>query len=100
VSQKVFVLHFITQTWTCSAVNEINPDPGAVQSFLVGQNGTLSAPVDTVNSGGAGPPFVNPFSSGSIAVVNVRPHSLQSMNHCSNLVAVWGRQRRDFSTFK
>jgi len=72
--EKFFVLTRCLRQ-TGSAVNEINPNPGAVESFVVGQGGTLSAPVYTVSSEGAGPPFVNPFLSGSIAVVNVRPHS-------------------------
>src|SRR5882724_5327442 len=53
-----------------SAVNEIETNPGALQSFVVGSSGTLSPSVDTVSTGGAGPPFVNPLSSAHIAVVN------------------------------
>ena len=52
-------------------MNEIETNPGALQSFVVGSSGTLSPSVDTVSTGGAGPPFVNPLSSAHIAVVNV-----------------------------
>jgi len=43
---------------------------GAVQSFLVKEDGLLSAALDTVSSGGNGPPFTAALSTGQVAVVN------------------------------
>lgn len=50
------------------AVNENTQ--GAVQSFLIQQNGILSSALNTASSGGNGPPYLLPMSTGQVAVVN------------------------------
>ncbi|KAF8444000.1 putative isomerase YbhE [Boletus edulis BED1] len=50
------------------AVNQNAPD-GAVQSFTVSPNGANTL-VDTVSSGGNGPPYCSALSTGQVAVVN------------------------------
>ncbi|KAI0717390.1 putative isomerase YbhE [Cerioporus squamosus] len=50
------------------AVNE-NPS-GGLQSFLIGQNGQLTGPIDTISSGGDSPAFTTPLSTGQVAVFN------------------------------
>ncbi|KDR73084.1 hypothetical protein GALMADRAFT_270456 [Galerina marginata CBS 339.88] len=51
------------------AVNELDPN-GGLQSFAIQPDGSLSAPIDTVSSGGGNPAFVTTLSSGSVAVMN------------------------------
>ena len=51
-----------------SAVNEIAE--GAVQSFLINSNRTLSGSIDTVESGGNGPAFCAQFSNFVVAAMN------------------------------
>ena len=43
---------------------------GAVQSFLINSDGTLSGPIDTVGSGGNGPAYCVQFSNGDVATMN------------------------------
>ncbi|KAG6828635.1 hypothetical protein H0H92_007227 [Tricholoma furcatifolium] len=50
------------------AVNEITP--GALQSFSIQQNGSLSPVLDTISSGGDGPAFATALSTGSVAILN------------------------------
>ncbi|OCB91011.1 putative isomerase YbhE [Sanghuangporus baumii] len=50
------------------AVNE--NEPGALQSFVIGGDGLLSAPVSTVATGGDAPAFTVPLSTGQVAVMN------------------------------
>lgn len=50
------------------AVNEIEP-VGNLQSFVVGSDGGLTL-VDTVSSGGSGPTFTNPLSTGEVTAMN------------------------------
>ncbi|KAJ3483213.1 hypothetical protein NLI96_g6466 [Meripilus lineatus] len=50
------------------AVNE--NDAGALQSFEIGHLGALSSPIDTVSSGGNGPAFTAPLSTGQVAIMN------------------------------
>ncbi|KAI0777681.1 putative isomerase YbhE [Trametes elegans] len=50
------------------AVNE-NPD-GGLQSFLIGKDGVLSSPLDTISSQGDSPAFTTPLSTGQVAVMN------------------------------
>ncbi|KAH9475848.1 hypothetical protein JR316_0011408 [Psilocybe cubensis] len=50
------------------AVNEIGPI-GSLQSFLVNADGGLTL-VDTVSSGGNGPTFTNPLSTGEVTAMN------------------------------
>jgi len=50
------------------AVNEIQP-VGNLQSFLVGSDGGLTL-VDTVSTGGSGPTFTNPLSTGEVTAMN------------------------------
>ena len=52
----------------CSAVNE--DTTGKVQSFLVGSNGSL-ANFGNASSGGNGPAFAIPLSTGEVAAMNV-----------------------------
>ncbi len=52
-----------------SAVNEIEP-VGNLQSFLVQPDGGLTL-VDTVATGGIGPTFSNPLSTGEVTAMNV-----------------------------
>jgi 6-phosphogluconolactonase (cycloisomerase 2 family) len=52
------------------AVNEIENGAGALQSFIINPNGLLSSAVDTVSSGGVGPPFAGGLSTGQVAIVN------------------------------
>ena len=52
------------------AVNEIETGPGALQSFRINPNASLSAPIDTVSSGGIGPPFAGGLRDGQVAIVN------------------------------
>jgi len=51
------------------AVNEIS-GAGALQSFNIKSDGTLSAALDTVSSGGSSPAFTTALSTGSVAVMN------------------------------
>ena len=53
---------------THSAVNEISK--GAVQSYLINSNKTLSGPIDTTGTGGNGPAFCTQLSNGVVAAVN------------------------------
>lgn len=50
------------------AVNEIEP-VGNLQSFVVGADGGLTL-VDTVSTGGSGPTFTNPLSTGEVTAMN------------------------------
>ncbi|KAF8066669.1 Lactonase, 7-bladed beta-propeller-domain-containing protein [Lyophyllum atratum] len=50
------------------AVNEISP-VGNLQSFVVGSDGGLTL-VDTVSSGGNGPTFTDPLSTGEVTAMN------------------------------
>ncbi|KAI0682204.1 putative isomerase YbhE [Earliella scabrosa] len=50
------------------AVNE--NAQGGLQSFLVGKDGVLSGPIDTISSGGDSPAFTTPLSTGQVAVMN------------------------------
>ncbi|KAH0579102.1 hypothetical protein H2248_003256 [Termitomyces sp. 'cryptogamus'] len=50
------------------AVNEISP-VGSLQSFVVSSDGGLRL-VDTVTSGGNGPTFTNPLSTGEVTAMN------------------------------
>ena len=56
----------------CSAVNE--NAQGGLQSFLIGQQGVLSGPLDTISSGGDSPAFATALSTGQVAVMNVCFH--------------------------
>jgi 6-phosphogluconolactonase (cycloisomerase 2 family) len=51
-----------------SAVNQVAT--GALQSFEINTNGTLSAPIDTVSTGGDRPAFAAALSTGEVAVFN------------------------------
>ncbi|KAG6865815.1 hypothetical protein C0991_011620 [Blastosporella zonata] len=51
-----------------SAVNEVSP-VGNLQSFVVGTDGGLNL-VDTISSGGNGPTFTNPLSTGEVTAMN------------------------------
>lgn len=53
-----------------SAVNEGSEPPGALQSFLVDEAGTLTL-VGTAESGGDGPTYVGSLSTGEIVGCNV-----------------------------
>ncbi|PPQ73722.1 hypothetical protein CVT24_006979 [Panaeolus cyanescens] len=44
--------------------------PGALQSFGINRDGTLSPPIDTVPSGGDLPAFTTALSTGDVAVMN------------------------------
>ncbi|KJA21813.1 hypothetical protein HYPSUDRAFT_682420 [Hypholoma sublateritium FD-334 SS-4] len=50
------------------ATNEVEPI-GALQSFSVHADGSLSL-VDTVSTGGSGPTFTNPLSTGEVSAIN------------------------------
>ncbi|KZT25986.1 hypothetical protein NEOLEDRAFT_1178100 [Neolentinus lepideus HHB14362 ss-1] len=50
------------------AVNE--NDDGALQSYVVGYEGALAGPVDTVSSGGGGPAFAAGLTTGQVAIMN------------------------------
>ena len=52
------------------AVNEYETGNGALQSFIINSDGSLSGAVDTVSSGGVGPPFAGGLSTGQVAIVN------------------------------
>jgi len=41
-----------------------------LQSFIVAPDGALSAPVDTISSGGGSPAFASPLSTGEVVVMN------------------------------
>ncbi|KAI0794979.1 putative isomerase YbhE [Abortiporus biennis] len=43
---------------------------GALQSFEIGRNGALSAPISTVSSGGDSPAFATPLADGQVAIMN------------------------------
>ncbi len=49
-------------------MNEIQP--GALQSFMINANGTLSAPQDTVATDGGSPAFAAALSTGQVGVMN------------------------------
>ncbi|EPQ51347.1 putative isomerase YbhE [Gloeophyllum trabeum ATCC 11539] len=50
------------------AVNEVTE--GALQSYVVGPEGALAGPVDTIPSGGDAPAYCGALSSGQVAVMN------------------------------
>jgi len=50
------------------ATNEI--EQGSLQSFSVGPQGNISSPIDTISSGGNGPTFILPHSTGQVAAMN------------------------------
>jgi 6-phosphogluconolactonase (cycloisomerase 2 family) len=50
------------------AVNEVSS--GAVQSFTVNLDGSLTGPIDQVSSGGENPAYLSALSTGSVAVMN------------------------------
>jgi 6-phosphogluconolactonase (cycloisomerase 2 family) len=50
------------------AVNEV--EDGALQSFILSPDGRLSTAIDTVSTGGNGPAFAMPLSTGQVAAVN------------------------------
>jgi len=52
-----------------SSVNEVSPI-GAVQSFIIHPDGSLSMPQDTVSSTGDRPAFVAALSTGQVGVMN------------------------------
>lgn len=52
-----------------SAVNEIQP-VGQLQSFIVDSEGGLTN-IDNVTTGGNGPTFTNPLSTGEVTGMNV-----------------------------
>jgi 6-phosphogluconolactonase (cycloisomerase 2 family) len=52
------------------AVNEIETGPGALQSFVINSNGSLTGPVDTVSAGGVGSAFAGGLSTGQVAIAN------------------------------
>ncbi|KAJ3568490.1 hypothetical protein NP233_g5669 [Leucocoprinus birnbaumii] len=51
------------------SVNEVSPI-GAVQSFIIQPDGSLSAPLDTVSSNGDRPAFVATLSTGQVGAMN------------------------------
>ena len=55
-------------SYTNSATNENSA--GALQSFLINPNGTLSKAIDTISSGGDSPAFATALSTGAVAVMN------------------------------
>ena len=57
-----------------SATNENTQ--GAIQSFVIKQDGSLTAAIDTTSSGGDGPPFAARLSTGEVAVRRPRVLSL------------------------
>ena len=76
---------------THSAVNE--DTQGQLQSFLIGENGALSGPIDTISSGGDSPAFTTALSTGQVAIMNVRhPHcslvNLIRMETCSTTLGM------------
>ncbi|KAI8970588.1 putative isomerase YbhE [Trametes punicea] len=50
------------------AVNENSP--GSLQSFLIGKDGLLLSPVDTISSEGGSPAYTTPLSTGQVAIMN------------------------------
>ncbi|KAH9896868.1 putative isomerase YbhE [Cubamyces lactineus] len=50
------------------AVNE--DSPGNLQSFIIGKDGLLSSPIDTISSEGNSPAFTTPLSTGQVAIMN------------------------------
>lgn len=50
------------------AVNEVSA--GTLQSFTINSNGSLNGPLDQISSGGSGPAFASPLSSGPVVVLN------------------------------
>lgn len=66
-----------------SATNE--NDVGSLQSFEIA-SGVLSPAIDTVGSGGNGPAFTAPLSTGQVAIMNVRTFCDSSVSHvlCSS----------------
>jgi len=49
-------------------VNEATP--GALQSYTVGDEGVLTGPIDSIYSGGDGPPFCAALTTGEVAIMN------------------------------
>lgn len=58
-----------TELQLLSSVNEVSPI-GAVQSFIIHSDGSLSTPQDTVSSTGDRPAFVAALSTGQVGVMN------------------------------
>ena len=52
-----------------SAVNEV--DAGAIQSFIIFDNGTLSGAISTISTNGSGPAHVFASPGGEVSAMNV-----------------------------
>ncbi|KAL1944018.1 hypothetical protein VTO73DRAFT_3836 [Trametes versicolor] len=63
-----WIAHHPTNKSILYAVNE-NPS-GGLQSFLIGKDGLLSSPIDSISSGGDSPAFTTPLSTGQVAIMN------------------------------
>jgi hypothetical protein len=61
-----------------SAVNEV--EAGAIQSFTVFENGTLSGAISSTSTGGNGPAHVFASPDGEVSAMNVSPTRLGHMN--------------------
>lgn len=70
-SSEPFIFSSIRRALFYFASSAVNENPiGALQSFTVDNSGVLTM-VDTVSSGGDGPPFANPLSTGEVTAMNV-----------------------------
>lgn len=69
VSANLFIFRRVKANRDTSAVNEIEP-VGNLQSFIVGSDSGLTL-VDTVSTGGSGPTFTSPLSTGEVTAMNV-----------------------------
>lgn len=63
---------------TFSAVNEV--EAGAVQSFTIFDNGTLSGVISSISTGGNGPAHVFASPDGEISAMNVSCRDSAIMN--------------------
>lgn len=62
---------WITSHTNRSILYAVNEDiSGALQSFLVNLNGSLTGPIDQVSTGGNGPAFAGYLSTGRVAAPN------------------------------
>jgi hypothetical protein len=69
----------LTSIFFYSAVNEV--EAGAVQSFTIFDNGTLSGAIATTSSGGNGPAHVFASPDGEVSAMNVSHLRLGAMDH-------------------
>ena len=73
-----FTQRFSPVSRNFSAVNEV--EDGAIQSFNIFENGTLSGAIESARTGGNGPAHVFASPDGEVAAMNVSRSRFGPMN--------------------